>query len=161
MFLPAVADLPQACIRLGDGAVAESGEVGDELFLIFGPQIVEAVVGEDRGQREDQFAIDIVLDMFGGLIVIAHRRASAEAGPVPVFGFRQREILAECIHGRESLPRMFMRIGDVEQELEKPFHLFEVSEVVEGGQGKIGVAQPAVPIVPIPWAARFFREAGR
>ena len=76
MFLPAVADLPQACIRLGDGAVAESGEVGDELFLIFGPQIVETIVGEDRGQCEDQFAVNIVLDMFGGLIVIAHRGRS-------------------------------------------------------------------------------------
>jgi hypothetical protein len=77
-----------------------------------------------------------------------------------VFGFRQREILAERIHGRESLPRMFVRIGDVEQELEKPFHLLEVSEIVEGGQRKIGVAQPAESIVPIPLSARLFREAG-
>ena len=46
MFLPAVPNFPQPCVRLRDGAIAESGQIGDELFLIFRPQVVEPVVAE-------------------------------------------------------------------------------------------------------------------
>ena len=56
MFLPPVANLPEPRIRLRDGSLAETSQICDELLLVFGPQVVEAVVTEDRREGQNQLA---------------------------------------------------------------------------------------------------------
>ncbi len=86
--------------------------------------------------------------MLGPLIATPHRSAVCESLPVLVFCFGDWQVLAQRIHGRETVLRLIQSVGDVEKELEKAFHFFEVAEVMKGGQRKVGVTQPTVAVVP-------------
>ena len=56
---------------------------------------------------------------------------------------------------------MFVRVGDVEQKFQEAFHFFEMPQIVEGSQRKVGIPQPTIPIVPIAGAGRLFRKTCR
>ena len=56
---------------------------------------------------------------------------------------------------------MFMGKGEVQQEVQDAFHLFEMTQVVERRQRKIGVSQPAITIIPVAWSTHLLRQAGR
>lgn len=88
MFLPSVADLPEAGVRLADTADAQLCQMGQERVEIFAAQIAIPFVEEDRRKGQNHFSIGITLHMFRRLIVAANRYTALIAGPIRMLGFR-------------------------------------------------------------------------
>jgi len=160
MFLPAVPNFPESGIRLGDASFAQSDQVRNQRFMIPCSKIIKALVEKDRRESQQHLPVDIILHMLSRLIVAAYRSASQKASPVGMFGFREREVLAERVNRRKPIMCLLTGITDVQQKLQEPFHFLKMPQVVEGGERKMRVAQPAVAIVPVPRAAGLFRETG-
>src|SRR5688572_21890766 len=56
---------------------------------------------------------------------------------------------------------MFVRMRNIQQKLEEGFHFLEVAQVMKRRECEIGVAQPAIAVVPVATSARLLRKARR
>src|SRR6185295_13429974 len=56
---------------------------------------------------------------------------------------------------------MFVRMRNVQQKLEEGLHFLEVPQIMKRRECKIGVAQPAIAVVPVATSARLLRKARR
>src|SRR4029077_11057287 len=56
---------------------------------------------------------------------------------------------------------MFVCMRNVQQKFEEGFHFLEVPQIMKRRECKIGVAQPAIAVVPVATSARLLRKARR
>ena len=82
----------------------------------------------------------------------AHRPLAPEAGPVVEDALLEIRAPVDAVERRELQVRRAG--GDVEQVLDEVLALLEVAEQAEGAERVVGVAQPAVAVVPGPPAPR-------
>ncbi len=117
MLLPAIPNLPWSCIRLRDASFTEADQIGDQRFMIFGSQINEPVIEEDRSQRKNHLAVHVALYMFGCLVMAPDGSAPKKALPVGMLNFRKGQILTEFIHRRQAIVGLLTGIADIQKKL--------------------------------------------
>ena len=124
----------------------EAAEFFAERTVYILQQTVQKLSGAQQGSSLHK---DVILDVLGRLIATPHRSAVSEPLPVLVFCFGDWQVLAQDVHGRETVMRLIQSVGDAEKEFEKAFHFLEVAEVMKSGQDIVSVTQPTVTVVPV------------
>src|SRR5262245_33395089 len=97
MLLPAVANLPETCVRFADAADRQLRQMGQERVEVFATQIAIPFVEKDRRKGQNHFSVSIVLHMLRRLVVAANRSTASIAGPIRMLSFRQGKALAQCV----------------------------------------------------------------
>ncbi len=144
---PAGAHFPEALVGLApvpDDEVAE----GDERL---GGLAVEsaAAPGELRG-GVDHFAVDVELELVARSVPQAHRPRTAVSGPRLELPFAPGAPPVEVVEHAERGPR---QAGRVQEPAHEGARLGGVPQAEERAGGQGGVAQPAIPVVPVEVAA--------
>ena len=156
--LPLLAHFPDACVgraRDADGLVGERKqqiEGGARLLCL------EAVVEEHGRERQHHLAEDVVLLVDGGAVADAHRAVAVDsrASWRRMCSSRSRVAVDAVERGQREVGRA---AGDVEQVVHELLALLEVAEQAERVEHVVGVAQPAVAVVPVAAAALVPRES--
>lgn len=152
-----VAEFPYAGVLFVDGAfyflqqeVEPAGGV-----LPFGEN--KTVVRIEREHGNQYLSVYIILDMFVCLVADAHRLVAQVAIQVREDGFHQVLFAGNAIEG---LVAEIAREGDVRNIPEVALHFLKVTDVIERGYNIIGIAHPAVAVIPVAAGVHILRQAG-
>ena len=139
----------------GKGALADNLEM---LELQPAGAGLQPVVEKGLRRAQDDMAVDVVLDVLGGLVAEAHRPHAAIAGQV-----RGRS-LGEVVFQRDAVDRLDMSAAGMGDRIAQEGHIglqrADGGEAVERRDREIGIAQPAEAVIPIAFGAGMFRDRG-
>ncbi len=119
------ADLPDAGVGLLERALEPIEQTLDEPLGAAGQVLAEADIEEDRRDRGDHLAVDVVLLLAPGVVARAHGLLAAVAGEVLEHRLVQLALAADGVHGLEMLRRCFRQVLE---EGDERFHLVEVTD---------------------------------
>ena len=119
----------------------------------------EPVVEEDGAERQHHLAEHVVLPLRGGRVADPDRALASEARPVVQDALLEVEVRVDPVERGQVQVRA--RAGHVDQVVDELLALLEVPQQPEGRQGVVGVAQPAVAVVPRPAASGRLGDRGR
>jgi hypothetical protein len=157
-FSPA-AKLPRTGVGLESrqsGAFAQGFQAVEERRVARAGQ---PPIEEHLRHGEDDAAVGVVLDLLLGEIADAHRPHAAVSGQTIDDPLGQRLARHDAINRLETPVGFAGRhIGDV---VDVVFHRQGGAQSIECMHDKVGVAQPAVAVIPCTSAVRRFRDRGR
>ncbi len=157
--LPVGPVLPDARVRLSDDLDGLAGEPLDHLEGLPGGELLpEPLVEEQRGERQDHLAVDVVLAVERGSVADPDRLLALETRPVGEGALVQIGLAVDPVQGGELEPRAAR--DDVEQVLHEALALLEVAQPPEGVEGVVGIAEPAIAVVPGAPGPRRLGEGG-
>ena len=146
------AQLPQAGVRLvvdGEGALADPLqrlEVGE------GRRPQQALVEEGLDVGEHDLAVDVVLDVLVGLVADPHRAHAAVAGQGVDDALGQGRLVADAVDRLDVAAAG--GVDDVAQVAEIVLEDVDRAQAIERLDDIVGVADPAVAVVPVAAAVR-------
>ncbi len=149
------AHLPQAVVRF---LPARLEVVHERLLQVPGVVLLlqPGLAGEEEAVED--LAPDVELQLPGGLVADAHRR-----GPLVPLQPRQLHLRqpSGAVEGVHDLQVTRVARDRAQQPLPPGAGLLEVAREQHGLERVGGVAQPAVPVVPVPGAAELLRQGRR
>ncbi len=117
-----------------------------------GPVVPRPLIG-----AVDDFAEDVVLPLLGGAVAPAHRRGGPVSLQALIDPFPRRVSRVQVVqHARADM--LFDR---VEHPAQKPRRLVRKAHAQERVDREGRIADPCIPVVPIPHSADLFRQGGR
>ena len=119
----------------------------------------QAAVEEHVGRGENRRAVHVVLHLLGGLVAEAHRAHAAIAGERGDRPLLRHRAAADAVHRLQ--PALGRAGDDVDDVAQVALHRARRAEAVQGVDDEIGVAQPAVAVIPGPARARRLGDRGR
>ena len=146
------ADLPDAAVRRLPvrGGLLDLRD--DDRPQLLGHLLAGAGVQVDRIQQR---APDVVLLLVVGAVADPHRAGVVVPGQVVEGALLQVPLAADAVH---DLQVVRVVPADVVDEVEEVVGLPVEAEGVQTPQGEGGVPDPGVPVVPVPFPARGFRQ---
>ena len=154
VVLRLAASLPDALIGLAPDARRALGLGLDEW-----PEPARETLLRRRVQQErvEGGAEDVVLALIEGAVADPHRAGSGVAAQVGQRRLRQVSPAVDPVHDLQAAVLVDLEIGD---ELHELVGLPVEVEPVQRLQRERGIAQPRVPVVPVPFAAGCLRQRG-
>ena len=119
----------------------------------------EALVEINGGERKHHLTENIVLGLSRRGVADAHGAVPVEARPLVEYVFIEIGRAVQAIEGREHQVRV--AAGEVQQKPDEVLAFLEVTENPEGLERVVGVAQPAIAVIPGAPAPRGFGDRGR
>src|SRR5215211_4005462 len=148
------ASLPDPLIRLAPAPTYRAAQTVEHSARV----AVEAPAAvQEPGGAVDDLSVDVELELTLGVVADPHRARPREAfqmHQLPLGHPRLAEHVVEHLELRPGQARC------VQQPAEEGLRLLPVAECEQGAQRERGVAQPAVAVVPVPYATKPLGEGG-